>query len=50
MTPKQRDWVSKAELNKYGIMTVPLEAFVWGGYRYTNARYALAAAKRGASQ
>jgi hypothetical protein len=46
MTAGQRDWVSKTELEKHGIVTVPLEVFLWGGYRYTNARDALAAAKR----
>jgi hypothetical protein len=49
MTPSQKDWVAKAELDKYGIVTVPLQVFVWAGFRYTNARDALAAAKRAAS-
>ena len=34
------------ELRKYGIASVPLMVFDWGGYRYTNARDAIAAAKR----
>ncbi len=46
MAAAQKDWVSKTELEKYGIVTVPLQVFLWGGYRYTNARDALAAAKR----
>jgi hypothetical protein len=46
MAAAQKDWVSKTELEKYGIVTVPLQVFLWGGYRYTNARVALAAAKR----
>lgn len=46
MTPAQKNWVSKAELDRYGIVAVPLEVFEWGGYRYTNASDALAAAKR----
>lgn len=50
MTPAQKNWVSKAELEKYMIVTIPLEVFEWGGYRYTNAHDALAAAKRGARQ
>jgi hypothetical protein len=50
MTPAQKAWVSKTELAKFGIVTVPAEIFLWGGYRYTNARDALAAAKRGGSQ
>jgi hypothetical protein len=47
MTAKHKDWVAKAELQRYGIITVPAEVFLWGGYRYTNARDALAAARRG---
>ena len=50
VTPAQKDWVSKTELDRFGIVTVPTEMFLWGGYRYTNARDALAAAKRGGSQ
>jgi hypothetical protein len=40
------DRVDQAELDKYGIARVPADAFLWGGYRYSNARDALAAAKR----
>lgn len=47
MTPTQKQWVSRTELDQYGIKTIPLQVFEWGGYRYTNARDALAAAKRG---
>jgi hypothetical protein len=36
----------QAELKKYGIASVQLTVFDWGGYRYTNARDAIAAAKR----
>jgi hypothetical protein len=46
MTPRQKNWVAKAELDRYGIVTRPVEVFLWGGYRYSNARDALAAAKR----
>ena len=46
MTPMRKNWVSKTELDRYGIVTVPVEVFLWGGYRYTNAQDALAAAKR----
>lgn len=46
MTPAQKNWVSKTELDRYGIATIPLEVFEWDGYRYTNAHDALAAAKR----
>jgi hypothetical protein len=34
------------ELQRYGITPVPLMVFDWGGYRYSNARDAIAAAKR----
>jgi hypothetical protein len=44
----ERDKVEQAELDRYGIQRVPAETFLWGGYRYSNARDALAAAKRGA--
>lgn len=35
------------ELDQYGVITVPTKHFTWGAYRYSNARDALAAAKRG---
>jgi hypothetical protein len=44
----QGDKVEQAELDRYGIQRVPADAFLWGGYRYSNARDALAAAKRNA--
>lgn len=34
------------ELERYGIVRVPSEFFLWDGYRYSYARDALAAAKR----
>jgi hypothetical protein len=37
-----------AELDRYGIERVPADVFLWGGYRYSSARDALAAAKRNA--
>jgi len=40
------DSVEQAVLDKYGITRVPADVFLWGGYRYSNARDALAAAKR----
>lgn len=43
---KESDKVEQAELDRYGIQRVPADAFLWGGYRYSNARDALAAAKR----
>lgn len=36
----------QAELKRYDITPVQLTVFDWGGYRYTNARDAIAAAKR----
>jgi hypothetical protein len=42
--------ITKAELERHGIVRVPAEMFLWGNYRYTNARDALAAAKRGAAK
>lgn len=36
------------DLARYGITSVPITFFDWGGYRYSNARDAIAAAKRGA--
>ena len=44
----ERDKVEQAELDRYGIQRFPADAFLWGGYRYSNARDALAAAKRSA--
>lgn len=38
--------VEQSELEKHGITRVPAEVFLWRGYRYSNARDALAAAKR----
>jgi len=36
----------QAELDAHGIARVPADVFLWNGYRYSNARDALAAAKR----
>ena len=36
-----------AELDRYDIATVLHTVYEWGGYRYTNASAAIAAAKRG---
>ena len=44
--PNHRDPVEQAELDRYGIERVPADVYLWGGYRYSNARDALAAAKR----
>jgi hypothetical protein len=45
----ERNKVDEAELARYGIQRVPADIFLWGGYRYSSARDALAAAKRKAS-
>ena len=42
------DKAEQAELDRYGIERVPAHVYVWGGYRYSQARDALAAAKRSA--
>jgi len=34
------------QFRRYGIVAVQLTVFDWGGYRYTNASDAIAAAKR----
>jgi hypothetical protein len=44
----ESDDVSDAELARYGIERMPVDVFLWGGYRYSSARDALAAAKRNA--
>lgn len=36
-----------AELDRYDISVVLQAVYEWGGYRYTNASAAIAAAKRG---
>jgi hypothetical protein len=36
----------QSELERYGITPVQLTVFDWGGYRYSNSRDAIAAAKR----
>lgn len=38
----------EAELAEYGVVSEPTTFFHWGGFRYTNAHDAIAAAKRGA--
>ena len=41
------DQAESAELERYGIVRVPADTFEWNGYRYSHARDAWAAAKRG---
>ena len=40
------DTIDDSELVRLGIERVQTESFRWGGYRYTNASDAIAAAKR----
>jgi hypothetical protein len=39
----------QSELKGYGITRVQLTVFDWGGYRYSNSKDAIAAAKRHAA-
>ncbi len=48
--PDQKEETALLQLDRYGIEVVPAKVYLWGGYRYTNARDALAAAKRGENQ
>ncbi|GAA3902093.1 hypothetical protein GCM10022276_21020 [Sphingomonas limnosediminicola] len=48
MTAGASNEIDQAELDRYEIVRVPAEVFLWGGYRYSNARDALAAARRNA--
>ena len=36
----------RSQLERYGIERIPADVFIWGGYRYSNASDAIAAAKR----
>lgn len=44
------DTGEQSELDRLGIVRVPTDHFEWNGFRYTQARDAIAAAKRGAEQ
>lgn len=48
MTPSVNDKTDQAELDRYNIKRVPTDVFHWGGYRYSTAQDAIAAAKRSA--
>ncbi|HKO69962.1 MAG TPA: hypothetical protein VJV58_03415 [Bradyrhizobium sp.] len=48
MSEHPDDKVEQAELDRYEIKRVPADVFLWGGYRYSSARDAVAAAKRNA--
>lgn len=46
--PRMNDnTIDEVELARLGVQRVKVETFTWGGYRYSNARDAIAAAKRG---
>ena len=42
----EREKIDQAELDRHGIERVPADVYLWGGYRYSNARDAIAAARR----
>jgi hypothetical protein len=50
MPEDPNDKTDQTELDQYGIERVPADVFLWGGYRYSSARDAVAAAKRNAKQ
>ena len=43
---RELDQVEEAELTRLGIERVVVQTFHWGGFRYSNSRDAIAAAKR----
>ncbi len=47
MTSTNDNQTDEVELTRLGIERVQIESFQWGGYRYSNVRDAIAAAKRG---
>jgi len=47
MTSTNDNQIDEVELARLGIERVQIESFQWGGYRYSNVRDAIAAAKRG---
>ena len=47
--PKPSDAAQSDLLAQYGITSVATTTYEWGGYRYTNAHDAIAAARRGGS-
>jgi len=44
--PMKDNHIDDAELTRLGIERVQTEAFLWGGYRYSNLSDAVAAARR----
>ena len=47
MTINHNTQVNQAELERLGIVRVPTDVYLWSDYRYSNARDAIAAARRG---
>ena len=47
--PKPPDAAQSDLFAQYGITSIATATYEWGGYRYTNALDAIAAAKRGES-
>lgn len=48
--PDSAETSALLELDRFGIEVVPVKTYLWGGYRYSSARDAVAAAKRSAAQ
>ena len=48
MSQANKEGIEQAEFDLCGIETIPAHVFVCGGYRYSNARDAVAAAKQSA--
>jgi hypothetical protein len=46
-TPEPRDSDTLAMIDRYDIVVSITAVYEWGGYRYSSARDAIAAAKRG---
>lgn len=49
MTSANKD-IKQSDLDSLGIVRVPADHYLWGGYRYSNASDAMAAAKRKADR
>ncbi len=47
MTGNNDNNLDELELARHGIERVTTDSFLWNGYKYSNAKDAIAAAKRG---
>lgn len=47
MTSNNDNQIDEVELSRLGIQRVQSDSFLWGEYRYSNVRDAIAAATRG---